>query len=576
MDYFITILVLALLNVILAVSLNLILGYAGLMSNGHGALFGVGAYGAALCILNFGLNFWQGMLCGIVMSMLLGLLTALPALRVKDEYVILLTLAIQMVFVSWTTASVELTGGPQGLMDIPPITLFGFTFVSAISFLPLAFVFTAICVALSWRITNSPFGRVLKAMRDDDVAILALGKNVLRFKVLVFVIAAGMAAVAGSLFAHYMGYLSPVSFSIDQSIMIIAMVVIGGSANIWGSVVGAILLTFITESMNFLPLEGSNVGFIRMIIYGLILVFFALFRRQGLIPEHMVFRKKILVPFSLSSRESDAVMQADDKGGLNLTKRSPGVALEIDNISKSFGGICATDNASLRLDSGKITALIGPNGAGKTTLFNLITGFLKPDGGKVYLQGKDITGMPPYKVANLGMTRYFQEVRIFPNISAIDNVLVACPKQSGEKFWRLVFRGLKVADEEKKNYQRAMTCLSFVGLEDKSWKMAGELSFGDQKLVALARQLATGSDVLLFDEVVSGIDPPSMNELLSLIRKLASYGKTICIIEHNLDVVKGVADLAYFLAEGTVIARGTPDELMADKKLTELYFGVGA
>jgi branched-chain amino acid transport system permease protein len=249
--------------------------------------------------------------------------------------------------------------------------------------------------------------------------------------------------------------------------------------------------------------------------------------------------------------------------------------LEITGLSKSFGGLQAVKEASLRLPAGKITGLIGPNGCGKTTVFNLITGFLPADGGKVYVHGKEITGRTPYALVNDGLARSWQDIRIFKDMTVLDNVLVARPKQSGEKILPLFFFPWRVAREQRENERRAFGYLKMVGLIDKAGHLAGSLSTAEQKLVALARLMATECKVLLLDEPTAALDPESVERIIKLIRGIAKQGrKTILLIEHNLDVVRGLVEEAYFMSEGKVLAYGEPSALMADPKLAEVYFGI--
>ncbi|MBL7208970.1 MAG: branched-chain amino acid ABC transporter ATP-binding protein/permease [Dehalococcoidia bacterium] len=572
MDYFVHVANICLIWVMLGVSLNLLIGYSGLMSLGHAAFYGIGAYGSALMAVHLGANFFVGMLVGILAAAVIGILTAIPALRVKDEYLILLTLAVQMVVYGVIMANPTLTGGWSGI-SVPRADIFGLRLVGPTSYLPLILVFCGLCIALSWRVSHSPFGRVLKAMRDDEMAIRSLGKNLLYFKVMVFVLAGTVAAVAGSLFAHYMPRMQPTSFSVYESIAIAVIVVVGGRANIWGSVAAAFALTIIPEALTWLPGAGERLHAIRMVLYGAMLIVFIRFRPQGMISEYMKFRARAPTPVVLSPEGSEDILRGRPELHSQETQHNPGAVLEVEGLSKDFDGIRAVDNASFALPEGRVTALIGPNGAGKTTVFNLVTDFLKADGGRVSFRGRDITKSATHKITHLGVARSFQEVRVFPGMLVLDNVLVALPRQSGESLGPLFFRPWKVAKEEKENYRRAMAYLNFVGLAEKSQQMASDIAFAEQKLLALARLLATGADVLLLDEVVSGIDPASIDRQLGLLRRLAGWGKTICIIEHNLDVVRGVADTAHFMAEGRVIASGTPAELMADRKLAEMYFG---
>ncbi|HXY74815.1 MAG TPA: branched-chain amino acid ABC transporter ATP-binding protein/permease [Dehalococcoidales bacterium] len=573
MSYVIHILNMCLIWAMLGVSLNLLLGYTGLMSMGHAAFFTVGAYGSALLAIHLGVNFYFAMLLGILIGVLIGFLTAVPALRVRDDYLILLTLGIQMVTYGVVVAGIRFTGGTQGLTNIPPPTFFGIKLQSAISFLPLILIFCAIVVAISLRLINSPFGRVLRAIRDDDIAARSVGKNVTIIKVIVFAIASGMAAMAGSIYAHYSGFIAASSFTVDQSIAIVVVVIVGGTANIWGSVVGAVVMVVLPQLINYIPGTALLISPIREVVYGAMLILFIRFRPQGLIPENVTFRtKKPVVPDNKDSNMKDVLANSNSTFA-NIPVSQREVALQANNLYKHFGGVLATDNASFSLHKGTITALIGPNGAGKTTIFNLLTGFIQADKGTVIYRGRDITRLPPYLISRIGMTRSFQEVRLFRRMSVIDNVMTVFPKQAGENFFRLFFNPWLVKKQEQENQQQAMAWLGFVGLQNKAQELAGDISFAEQKLLVLACVLATGSDVLLLDEVVSGIDPEAINKELDLLRKIADSGKAICIIEHNIDVVKRVADIVYFLASGQVIASGTPGELTSNPELTKMYFG---
>ena len=247
--------------------------------------------------------------------------------------------------------------------------------------------------------------------------------------------------------------------------------------------------------------------------------------------------------------------------------------LEIRGVAKSFGGIQAVDGITCEFVEGRITGLIGPNGAGKTTLFNLVTGFLPVDRGTVRYRGKAITGLPPYQIAHLGIARSFQELRIFAKMTVLDNVMLARQHQAGENILLALFGFGKVRAEEKQNREKAMGYLEFVRLADKAHELAENLAYAEQKLLALARLLATEADLLLLDEPTSGLDLNTVSEMISLVRDLISRGKTICIIEHNLDVMKDLSDWIVFLDQGRAVATGSPSDIMSDRKLAEIYFG---
>lgn len=572
MDYIFNILVFILIYAVWVQSLNLIMGYVGVISMGHAVFSAIGAYTAALISVHLGYNFLVGTAAGFLLATIVGALVAIPSLRVRDEYLIVFTVGFQMVAYEFMLTARRITEGQGGIPNIPFPTLFGFEFNTPFKFLPLALVMAVICFSIVWRLVRSPFGRVLKAIREDESACRALGKNTLRFKVLVFALGGGIAAVAGSSLAYFITFISPGSFSVEVSIFIIVMVILGGEASFWGPLVGAAILVGLPEVLRFLPGTADIVDVLREIFYGFILMFMMIFRPQGILPEYAAQTKEVQIPTDLPVEGQPN----DDRDRSSSEERqaTPKI-LEIRGLSKSFGGLRAVHEASLTLSSGKITGLIGPNGCGKTTIFNLITGFLDADRGKVYIHGKEITGKAPYKLIGDGLARSWQDIRTFKDMTVLDNVRVARPKQSGEKILPLFFAPWRVAREERENYRRAFGYLKMVGLADKAAHLAGSLSTAEQKLVALARLMATECPVLLLDEPTSALDLESVERIIKLIRSIAQQGrKTILLIEHNLDVVRGLVEEAYFMSEGKVLAYGEPSALMADPKLAEVYFGI--
>jgi branched-chain amino acid transport system permease protein len=567
MDFWIHVVNMIGLFVILGLALNLLLGYAGMASMAHAAFFGVGAYATALCARDFGLPFPLTMLVAIVVTALLAGVVTFPALRVRGEYLILLTLAFQMVVYGLMLSWVDLTAGRTGISGIPRPRLFGVTLVTPAQFLPLIVVCAVAVFAIAYRIGESPLGRVLKAMRDDEVATLAIGKSVLRYKVLVFCVSGGLTAVAAALFAHYQAFINPFSFNLDRSIFIVALVVLGGTANLVGTVAGAIVFVGLPEVLRFLQARQDIVDAIRNLLFGLLLMLFMRFRPEGFIPEHARAR----TPAPPRRTESSGAAVAMEPA--TATSASARPVLRAEGLRKSFGGITAARELDLTLPPGKITALVGPNGAGKTTVFNLLTGFVIPDAGVVVLHDSDVTRLSPWRTVERGLARSFQDVRLFEHMTVLDNVLAAIPGQPGERLGPLFLTPRRVAAAERRNRNKASDYLAFVGLLGKAEEIAGSLAFGEQKLVALARLIATEADVLLLDEPASGIDLQWVQRMLDLIRRLAASGKTVCIVEHNLEVVTAIADRAYFMEAGRIIAEGPPEELMADRRLGEIYFG---
>lgn len=575
MEYLSHTLNLALIYVVLTVSLNLILGYGGLASMAHGAFFCIGGYISVLVSMHWGVNFAAGMAAAVVLTSVFGGLLAAPFIRVQEEYLILFTIAFQMIIFYLMLSAYEITGGDSGIFGVPGPALFGWTPESPSQFLPIVLVFTLLVYAVALQITRSPFGRVLKGIREDETAVRSLGKNVIRFKILIFMVGTGIAAGVGALFAHYTRFISPATGSLDESILIIAMVVLGGMANLWGSAVGAFLLIIIPEILNFLPGASGLIIPLRGFIYGALLILFMRFKPEGLVPEYFHLGK------ARAHRSSDpgwidapvrqpAPVQASNPGGGNAEEP----LLVAEGLCKSFGGLKAVDRFSMALQPRQITALVGPNGCGKTTAFNLITGFLKPQGGRIAFKGRDITNIAAHRLPQIGIARSWQDVRVFQNMTVLDNVLLACQDQGGERLSRLFFTPRRVRRQERRNRRKAFHYLHMVGLSGKALAIARNLSYAEQKLLAVARLLTTEASVLLLDEPSSGVDPNWVHQFMEIIRELAKAGKTICIVEHNLEVVRNISDTVYFMADGQKIAQGGAEELMADPKLGEIYFGI--
>jgi len=577
---------------IFALSLNLLLGYMGQVSVAHASFGAVGGYAAGYFALSHGWNVLLGALVGALIAGVVGAAVALPALRLSVEYLILLTLGVSSVLLGLFTTFAQL-GGTYGLIGIPPASIFGHQLLQTTDWLvPLA-VILAVVFLICHRIGESPYGRVLKGIRDDDKATLSLGKNVVLYKVVVFGITCGLAGLAGGLLAGFNSLATPSQFGFDVSLSIFAMVIFGGTGNLTGSILGAATVVLTKPLLEWaVSLAPETAALWRLTLYGLLLAVLMRLRPQGLLPEGLNVLKPATWRPSRSTNGSDEIVPtavaaaaqewetrlevgesiAQEKQRERNWSDAP-VVLEVTNLSKRFGSIVATEELSMVLRKGTITALVGPNGAGKTTVFNLLTGFIAPDQGSVKLNGEELVGMKPNRVANAGMVRSWQDVRVIPRLSSLQNVMLGVQDQTGEHLGPLFGNIPGVRKCEQTVREAAMEWLEFVGMADFANSPAGALSFGQSKLVALARVLATNADVLLLDEPCSGIDTQWVDAMLSLIEKVREQGRTVCIVEHNLHVVDRLADHTYFMELGRITDQGTFQELTNSPRLAEAYFG---
>ena len=565
MEYVSHVLVMVCLYSILATSFNLLIGYGGIFALAHATFYAAGAYVCAILGTKLGIGFPFTILAGAVVTAALGILIAFPAMRVGSHYLVVITLALQAIMVDFLMNTKPLTGGPDGISGIPPVQIFGYVLNNPVRFLPLAAVAAVICILIARRMGASPFGRALRAMRENEAAAQAIGKNLLYMKLSVFAMSAGLAAVAGALVAHYITFVNPESFTIEETILILAMVILGGMGNLWGSLVGAAILVILPEVLKFVHLPTDIADMVRQVIYGVILIVILRVRPQGLFAETGFHASVSVDPAPRRVANDEAVTAAEGPAGE--------VVVSGRDLSKAFGGIVAVRQLDLDLRRGMIIGLIGPNGAGKTTAFNLISGFLRPSGGSILFRGRDVTRLRPHEIVRAGMARSFQDLKLFTKLSVVENLMVSLPNQPGESLFNVYFRPWLVRRAEQENLRRALEIAAFVGLGARADETAANLSYAEEKLLVIARLLATEAEVLLLDEPLSGLDTFTVEQICRVIRELAKTNKAICIIEHNLDVIREVCDEIVFLDEGRVLTKGPPDDLMRDRELAERYFG---
>jgi len=579
------------LTAILAVAVHgymLIKGLAGMLHLGHAVFYGIGAYAGAILstrLLPPGF-FPVAVLGGAVFAAAGALLVGWPALQARGRYFMIVTFAMQLIFVTLVINFV-FTGGPDGLSSIPRISLGpwqpGRRWALALGPLELGFaqvkllVMTAFTGLSFWfcsRIVQSPYGRLIRAVREDEQVVEAYGRDATRAKLSILLIGAGVTGAAGSLFAHHFNYVGPSQFELDLTMLLLAMLILGGQYSLIGATVGAVLMIGLLEALRFVLDNGLGVpldmtAHLRQAAYSVILVLILAVRSHGLFPERLprLARPPARQP---APRPAPAPTPASSDAVTDLGE----AVLTASNLQKHFGGVTAVASAGLSLRRGKIIAIIGSNGAGKTTVFNILSGFETADGGEAHVGRTSILGRQAAEIARLGVARTFQDVRIWNRLTVIENILAATPYQPGEHPARLFLSPGRVARAEAANVADAWSLLERFGLADKANHPGSDLSYAQRKMLALGRVTAFNPAAMLLDEPTSGVDPKKLDVFLDHIRAFAHQDdRAVCLIEHNMAVVKELADWVLFMDEGRVVTSGTPGEVLGDHILMRRYLG---
>ncbi len=554
----------ALVFSLLAISLNLLLGYAGQISLGHAAFFGIGAYAAALLTAGGeGWLFWPGFLLAGLATGLAGLAIGVPTLRLRGHYLALATLGfgeiMRLLFFNWR----EVTHGMDGIGGIPAPTLFGFAFDTETRMFFLVLAVLAVALLLIRNLDRSKYGRRLAAIRDAELAAGTSGVNVPRMKTGVFMASAMLAGFAGSLYAHLMTFISPDTFGFEVTAQILSMVVIGGIGTVAGPVLGAFVLTFLPEY-----LRVSNAYY--QVIYGAGLVLMIILLPGG-IWGAMRARLQRAAPVEAPPAEAGmAAMPADAAPA----QRPRGEAiLQTKGLTRRFGGLVAVDGLDLEVESGTIHALIGPNGSGKSTFINLASGIYRPSEGSIAFDGHDIGGAPPWRIAEAGLVRSFQNLRLFPSLTVEENVLVACRATRPAGIGAVLLALPRARAEERALRDQAAEAMQAAGVLALRDRIARTLPHEQQRLVEIARALAARPRLLLLDEPAAGMNPSESDRLVARIAALRERGLTILLVEHNMPIVMRLADRITVLNFGRKVAEGTPEAIRNDPAVIEAYLG---
>jgi branched-chain amino acid transport system permease protein len=603
----------------LALGLNIVVGFAGLLDLGYAAFFAIGAYtygifasyqvqpewsafwepfqwlglverlspGSGRDLVHFTVSFWLMLPVSALVAAFFGVLFGAPTLRLKGDYLAIVTLGFGEIVPIVARNTPSLTNGAAGLNGVATPNLFGYAFgVKSLPYYYLGLALIVFLIFVSARLKSSRIGRAWMAIREDEIAAEAMGIDRVRLKLLAFGVGAAFAGMTGTFYVAKLQTATPEMFQFPVSVMLLVMIVFGGIGSISGVVLGALILQllqswFLQDLTQWVHAFGNltDISFFQQVdlvqsielIFGIILVLMMLYRREGLIPAHRAVT-------ALSPAEQTAV---PSRGGFTgaLAQRSPvdltQPLLEIRGLSKSFGGIRAVAGLDLTVMPGRIVAAIGPNGSGKTTLFNLVTGLIKPDAGRVLFAGEDVTGLAPHVIVERGIARTFQNLRLFANMTVTDNVLVGTHARTATGALGAVIRPPGVRREEEAARARAARVLGLFGnrLLPRAAHLARTLSYANRRRLEIARALVSEPTLLLLDEPTAGMNPTETLELTDQIRSLRDAGITILLIEHKLGVVNEIADHVVVLDHGEKIAEGAPEEVHRNEEVLRAYLG---
>jgi len=555
------------IGALVALGLMLLTGVGGATSFGQAAFVGIAAYASAWLTTTQGVSPWLGLLFALALTGLAALAIGLLTLRLGGHFLPLSTIAWGL-SIALLFGNMDSLGRHTGLSNIPALRIAGFSLAEPRAIYYLVWGLVGLCCLFSHNLLNSRAGRAIRALRGGATLLASVGADAFRVRLTLFVTAALFAGLAGWLYAHMNRFVSPSPFDVRASIEYLLMAVAGGLGQLSGALVGSALVlvmkNVLQDLLPFLSQRGGQLEGVAFAVLFIVLLHQARGGLMGFIASRMRGR------FAAVVRDAGEFASVEPLARRELPARGAPV-LSVQGALKRFGGLVAVDDVSFDVRAGEIVGLIGPNGAGKSTMFNLVTGTLAMTAGRVDFLGRDITGLAQRRIAQLGMARTFQHVKLRPQMSLLDNVALGAHARATAG---LMAAGLRLdRREEAQIMAEAHRQLERIGLAPRAHELAGSLPLGTQRVLEIARALAADPVLLVLDEPAAGLRRNEKRSLGELLRKLRDEGVTILIVEHDMDFVMKLVDRLVVMTFGSKLVEGPPAAVRADARVQAAYLG---
>lgn len=575
------------LSSLVVLGLVVLTGVAGLTSFGQAAFVGIGAYTTAWFTTQMGWSPWASLIIALLLTFVFAFIIGSVTLRLSGHYLPLGTIAWSL-SIYYLFGNLSFLGQHDGISGIPPIEVFGYSLGGGRAIYYLIWLCVLLAMWATYNLMHSRPGRAIRALRQRGVMAEAFGINTARYKVIIFIYAALLACVSGWLYAHMQRAVSPSPFGLNYSIEYLFMAVIGGAASVWGAVLGSTVILVIKDRLqNILPMFLDADINAELIVFGILMILILQYANQGLwsfLAQGWEYLWRRLGGRPLTTRErypalqlgADAQSDAEDSlSPSQLPHRQlpvkDTVVLQLEGLRKEFGGLVAVNDLSFSLKAGEIVGLIGPNGAGKSTCFNLITGVLPRTAGEVRFLGQAIEHFNARQVAQLGVSRSFQHVQLAPNMTVLENVALGAHLRANAGVLRALVHAERGIEESL--LVEARRQLKRVGLLDMQYESAGRLALGQQRILEIARALASDPILLMLDEPAAGLRFMEKQALGDVLRQLRDEGMSILLVEHDMEFVMGLTDHIVVMNFGTKLAEGDPHSIQTNPAVLEAYLG---